>query len=246
MAVHRQHRPSPRCDKDDEGAPISTLHPPRSAQSELSVSRTSLSFFLWRGQIRGAPAIASLAALSVSQHLARALRAPDPPPEFLSSPESLAAHVTPILDFLFTARPTAVNLGAATRRLSRTLRSSVSEGKDARAIAEDLVEDGKQVAAEDVGRNKAMGKWGGDWLADEVKRKGGSGDGLNVLTVCNTGSLATSVRILSSLEPTPLPDAITFWQGYGTALGLITYLHETGNLGRAYYTQTAPYHQGSR
>ena len=153
-------------------------------------------------QIRGAPAIASLAALSVSQHLARALRAhddDDPPAaaaEFLSSPESLAAHVSPILDFLFTARPTAVNLGAATRRLSRTLRASLNEGKDARAIAEDLVEDGRQIAAEDVGRNKAMAKWGGEWLVEEVRRnKGGLGDGLNVLTVCNTGSLATSVRM---------------------------------------------------
>jgi methylthioribose-1-phosphate isomerase len=128
-----------------------------------------------------------------------ALRAHAPSPEFLSSPESLAAHVTPILDFLFTARPTAVNLGAATRRLARTLRSSLSEGKDARAIAEDLIEDGRQVAAEDVGRNKAMAKWGGDWLVEEVKGKGGSGDGLNVLTVCNTGSLATSVMMPLSL-----------------------------------------------
>ena len=144
-------------------------------------------------QIRGAPAIGSLAALSVSQHLTQALRA-DPAPDFLSSPESLAAHVTPILDFLITARPTAVNLGAATRRLSRTLQSSSRTGKDARAIAEDLIEDGKQIAAEDVGRNRAMAKWGGDWLVERVKGDGGSGDGLNVLTVCNTGSLATSVR----------------------------------------------------
>ncbi|KAH9040742.1 putative translation initiation factor aIF-2BI/5-methylthioribose-1-phosphate isomerase [Lactarius pseudohatsudake] len=176
-------------------------------------------------KIRGAPAIGSLAALAFSQHLARALRS-SPPPDFLSSPEALKAHVSQKLDFLFTARPTAVNLGAATRRLARTLQTSSDAGKDARKIAEDLVEDGKQVAAEDVGRNKAMAKWGGDWLVELVKGNGASGDGLNVLTVCNTGSLATS--------------------GYGTALGLITYLHETGKLGRAYFTQTAPYHQGSR
>jgi len=113
-------------------------------------------------EIRGAPAIASLAALSVSQHLTRALRADNPPPAFLSSPESLAAHISPILDYLVTARPTAVNLGAATRRLSRTLQSSLRAGKDARAIAEDLIGDGRQVAAEDVGRNRAMAKWGGD------------------------------------------------------------------------------------
>ena len=46
-----------------------------------------------------------------------------------------------------------------------------------------------------------MAKWGGDWLVEVVKGGGGSGDGLNVLTVCNTGSLATSVRDVS-----PLPE----------------------------------------
>ena len=35
-------------------------------------------------------------------------------------------------------------------------------------------------------------------------------------------------------------------QGYGTALGVITALHESNNLERAYYTQSTPYHQGSR
>lgn len=44
----------------------------------------------------------------------------------------------------------------------------------------------------------------------------------------------------------PLWRFLTVKQGYGTALGLITYLHETGKLNRAYYTQSTPYHQGSR
>ena len=35
-------------------------------------------------------------------------------------------------------------------------------------------------------------------------------------------------------------------QGYGTALGVITHLHETGKLKRAFYAQSTPYHQGSR
>ncbi|KDQ57830.1 hypothetical protein JAAARDRAFT_69908 [Jaapia argillacea MUCL 33604] len=176
-------------------------------------------------KIRGAPAIASLAALSVSQHLSRA-RQESPEPEFLKSPEALKSHVEPILRYLFTARPTAVNLGQATRRLSDTLQASIVAGKDARSIADDLIVESKKVADEDVGRNKEMSKWGGEWLIEQVKKKGGSGERLNVLTVCNTGSLATS--------------------GYGTALGLITYLHETGKLNKAYYTQSAPYHQGSR
>lgn len=136
-------------------------------------------------------------------------------------------NLEPVLAYLFTARPTAVNLGAATRRLTTTLNQSIAQGKTTRSIAQDLIDEGKAIADEDVGRNKAMSKWGGDWLFDRVKAGGGSAEkGLNVLTVCNTGSLATS--------------------GYGTALGLITYLHETGKLEKAYYTQTAPYHQGSR
>ena len=45
-----------------------------------------------------------------------------------------------------------------------------------------------------------MARWGGDWLVEVVKGGGDSGDGLNVLTVCNTGSLATSVRDVSPLS----------------------------------------------
>ncbi|KAH9176347.1 putative translation initiation factor aIF-2BI/5-methylthioribose-1-phosphate isomerase [Lactarius sanguifluus] len=173
-------------------------------------------------KIRGAPAIGSLAALAFSQHLARALRS-SPPPDFLSSPEALKADVSQQLDFLFTARPTAVNLGAATRRLARTLQTSLDAGKGARQIAEDLIEDGNQVAAEDVGRNKAMAKWGGDWLIELVKSNGASGNGLNVLTVCNTGSLATSVGRSFSLDPVTNST-----------------LRDTAP------PSTAPYHQGSR
>ncbi|KAG5654406.1 hypothetical protein H0H81_003230 [Sphagnurus paluster] len=175
-------------------------------------------------KIRGAPAIASLASLSLSYHLTKALTA-SPSPDFLASPEALAAHVEQILAFLYTARPTAVNLGAATRRLQNNLSASLTAQSSARAIADTLIAEGKLIADEDVGRNKEMSKSGGDWLLKHVGSEN-TGSGLNVMTVCNTGSLATS--------------------GYGTALGLITYLHETGKLEKAYYTQTTPYHQGSR
>jgi initiation factor 2B subunit 1/2 family protein len=130
---------------------------------------------------------------------------------------------------LFTARPTAVNLGAATRRISRTLQSSLEAGKDVRAIAEDLIEDGKQVAAEDVGRNKAMAKWGGDWLVEQVKGAGGSGDGLNVLTVCNTGSLATSVRDISYCM-TMRPTVMLFGRDMVQPLDLSLISTKRGNL----------------
>ncbi|KAF9231936.1 hypothetical protein BU15DRAFT_55596 [Melanogaster broomeanus] len=173
-------------------------------------------------KIRGAPAIASLAALAFAATLSNALQT-SPPPPILSSPEALEAHVTTTLDYLYTARPTAVNLGAATRRLAKLLQSSKNLQHDAVSVARELVAEAKSIAGEDKEQNLRMSQLGGDWLH---RRVGGSAKYLNVLTVCNTGSLATS--------------------GYGTALGFITYLHEKGLLDTAYYTQTAPYHQGSR
>jgi len=95
--------------------------------------------------------------------------------------------------------------------------------QDAASVARELIAEAKLIAGEDKAQNMRMSQLGGDWLHKSV---GGSTKYLNVLTVCNTGSLATS--------------------GYGTALGFITYLHEQGLLDTAYYTQTAPYHQGSR
>lgn len=99
-----------------------------------------------------------------------------------------------ILDHLFTARPTAVNLGAATRRLSKQMQALIDGGKDTRAVAQELIEEAKAIDGEDVGRNKEMSRLGGEWLVELEKSQGGTGTGLRVMTVCNTGSLATSVR----------------------------------------------------
>jgi len=44
-----------------------------------------------------------------------------------------------------------------------------------------------------------MGKKGAEWL---WQKRGGEKKGLKVITVCNTGSLATSVSFLQLLEMT--------------------------------------------
>ena len=49
---------------------------------------------------------------------------------------------------------------------------------------------------------------------------------VKVLTICNTGSLATA--------------------GYGTALGVVRCLHEQGALEHVYACETRPYNQGAR
>ncbi|KAG8694912.1 S-methyl-5-thioribose-1-phosphate isomerase [Ceratobasidium sp. 395] len=176
-------------------------------------------------KIRGAPAIASLAALSFASHLSIALKS-DPQPAFLVSSTALKEHVTPQLNYLYSSRPTAVNLGAATKRLQNTLQAGLDADHAPADIAAALIKEGRLIADEDFGRNREMSKHGAEWLVQRIKSQGGEGLNLNVMTVCNTGSLATS--------------------GYGTALGLITHLFENGQLGRAYFTQTTPYHQGTR
>ena len=151
---------------------------------------SSRSFSL--SQIRGAPAIASLASLAVADYLARMLSSSSLP-EWFGTTDTFKQHVETILAHLFTARPTAVNLGAATRQLYNKLQTLIDAGNNVQTIAQELIIEAKNIDAEDVGRNKLMSKWGGEWLVERAKSQGGSGTDLNVMTVCNTGSLATSV-----------------------------------------------------
>jgi hypothetical protein len=64
-------------------------------------------------------------------------------------------------------------------------------GDSAEELAKDLVATCQAVHANDLERNKRMSQIGADWLfarrAKDGKKK------LRVMTVCNTGSLATSV-----------------------------------------------------
>ena len=209
--------------------------------------------------IRGAPAIASLASLSIASHLSCALKA-DPSPPYLESLDALQAHLDRIFTHLLSSRPTAVNLGQAIDRLRTVLRQGAEAGSTIRVVAELLVKEGRQIADEDVGRNREMSRHGAQWIIAQVEKRspGASANGLNVMTVCNTGSLATSVcnhfffpfSISISFPPFLFLflylTRLGLEQGYGTALGVITHLHEIGKLKRAFYTQSTPYHQGSR
>jgi methylthioribose-1-phosphate isomerase len=76
--------------------------------------------------------------------------------------------------------------------------------------------------------------WADQWLADDItanKRIGSHGaacfgKGVNVLTHCNAGALATG--------------------GYGTALGVIRCAYQQGKLNTIYADETRPWNQGSR
>ena len=61
-------------------------------------------------------------------------------------------------------------------------------------------------------------------MVAELKARSPGSNKARVLTHCNTGSLATAA--------------------YGTALGVVRSLHESGQLAHAYCTETRPYNQG--
>jgi methylthioribose-1-phosphate isomerase len=118
--------------------------------------------------IRGAPAIGAAAAFGM------ALAARQAP---AADRDTLMAHLREAARVLGAARPTAVNLSWAIRRLlARAERES-----DPAAIPGVLLEEAQALADEDVEINKRLGAYGADLVQD----------GATILHHCNTGALAT-------------------------------------------------------
>ncbi|KAK4705695.1 methylthioribose-1-phosphate isomerase, partial [Phenoliferia sp. Uapishka_3] len=182
-------------------------------------------------KIRGAPAIASLAALGIASELLLLL-AHKPSASFpvssLATPTAFLSVLLSRTAYLLTSRPTAVNLLEALTRIEVEANRSVGDGQNAEQVARRVVDVAVGVWSEDKERNKRIGDNGAAWILAKLEGEGTikKGEKICVLTVCNTGSLATS--------------------GYGTALGVIASLQEQGRLEHAYYAQTGPYQQGAR
>lgn len=140
-------------------------------------------------KIRGAPAIASLASLSVARSITLDLKS-SPLPSYLTDRDELKKELDTILDFLNTARPTAVNLGTAVRRLKKKIHDGIAKDKESLIIAQEVITEARAIHDEDLQRNKDMARWAGEWILNHHNVQ----KGVNILTVCNTGSLATSVR----------------------------------------------------
>ncbi|RUS20298.1 hypothetical protein BC937DRAFT_95514 [Endogone sp. FLAS-F59071] len=168
-------------------------------------------------KVRGAPAIAIVAALSLAVDIdARHQRGEFP------DAAAAAAFVCKSLEYLKTSRPTAVNLFDAAKKLDALVEEIKRTAHEAGEVVEAYVTAAETMLVDDVKDNKNIGKFGAEWILAQAKDK----DDVRVLTHCNTGSLATA--------------------GWGTALGIIRSLHSTGHLTHAYCTETRPYNQGSR
>ena len=120
--------------------------------------------------VRGAPAIGVTAALGLAME---ARRLSDDPSVFRDEFASLCER-------LEAARPTAVNLSWAVRRMGRIVEEALSDGVD--AARRQLLEAALLLREQDVEINRRMGRHGADLIAD----------GARVMTHCNAGALATA------------------------------------------------------
>ncbi|EPS64192.1 methylthioribose-1-phosphate isomerase, partial [Genlisea aurea] len=130
--------------------------------------------------VRGAPAIAIAAALSLAVEVSNM-------EDFIGDPEDAALFISNKLDYLVTSRPTAVNLSDAAEKLKKVVHNA-SESPHPQSVFRAYVEASEFMLEDDVASNKAIGNHGADFLHEEQKHL----HRFSVLTHCNTGSLATA------------------------------------------------------
>jgi methylthioribose-1-phosphate isomerase len=119
--------------------------------------------------VRGAPAIGAAAAFGL------ALAAQQSSAPTLSDMQTDLREAAAVLQ---TARPTAINLSWALRRVMRTVDSCTGSPDGLRAA---VLKEAQRIADEDVAINIAMARYGADLIDD----------GDTVIHHCNTGALAT-------------------------------------------------------
>lgn len=157
---------------------------------------------LW---IRGAPAIGIAAAMGIALG-AQDIKA--------ATFDQFNRALTPVFEEMLSTRPTAVNIKWAVDRIKRLLTLHRNEPVD--GLKHLLTEEAKAILAEDIEVNKAIGKWGVEFIRD----------GDTILTHCNAGALATG--------------------GYGTATAPMLIARDQGKNIRVIADETRPVLQGAR
>ncbi len=153
--------------------------------------------------VRGAPAIGAAGAFGMAL---AALHSP------ATDRDGLLADLAQAKAVLDAARPTAVNLSWATARVMECARNQVSE----RNLVSEVIAEAQRIADEDVEINRRMGAFGAEIVPQRA----------NILTHCNTGSLATV--------------------DFGTALGVVRAAVAQGKQVHVWVDETRPRLQGAR
>ncbi|KAK9989885.1 hypothetical protein SO802_030124 [Lithocarpus litseifolius] len=131
--------------------------------------------------VRGAPAIAIAAALSLAVEVSN-LQA------FDGTPDNAASFLIKKLEYLVSSRPTAVNLSDAATKLKEVISNAAATTSEAQSVFQAYIEAAEVMLKDDVASNKAIGSYGASVLQHLLK----DSKRLSILTHCNTGSLATA------------------------------------------------------
>ncbi len=132
-------------------------------------------------QVRGAPAIAIVAALSLAVQLCIKQ-------ENSADGNTAAEYIRHQLAFLVTSRPTAVNLADAAKKLTKIVEDAASQPHStAASVNEAYTKGAVQMLASDVQDNENIGRLGAAWLGQKAAQSASRFGPLNVLTHCNTG-----------------------------------------------------------
>ena len=116
------------------------------------------------------------------------------------------------LEFINSARPTAVNLTTAIHHLVNVLNEILSdESKNTMSMKQTFIRQVEDMLSSDIRHNRQIGEFGLEAIIKHLKID----QKVTILTHCNTGSLATA--------------------GYGTALGVIRSLYEKQLLGKYFF-----------
>jgi methylthioribose-1-phosphate isomerase len=165
---------------------------------------------IWAMVVRGAPAIGAAAAFGL------ALAAQYSPARDLPA---LRTDLMDAAETLQEARPTAVNLSWALKRVLKVVQDPALQGSgpdSVERLREAVLTEAQRIADEDVAVNQQMARHGAALM----------GEGETVIHHCNTGALATV--------------------DWGTALGVIRMAHEQGKQPHVLVDETRPRLQGAR
>ena len=118
------------------------------------------------------------------------------------------------LEFINSARPTAVNLTTAIHHLLNVLNEILNdESKNTMSMKQTFIRKVEDMLSSDIRHNRQIGEFGLEAIIKHLKID----QKVTILTHCNTGSLATA--------------------GYGTALGVIRSLYEKQLLGKYFFSK---------
>lgn len=164
-------------------------------------------------KVRGAPVIGVTAAFGMALALARLWHEHSD-----SNPgaEEVRAHLTAAADLLRQARPTAVNLPWAVKRMTRKAEQALADGCSLIELVRILRNEAQKLADEDFAACQAMGRYGAELIPTQA----------TLLTHCNAGALATA--------------------GIGSALAPLYMAHQSGKRLHVFVDETRPVLQGAR